>query len=191
MKPGESKTFIFSFRSESKAGMYFEEWELLTEPQLLATLPQLNLSGIVIKRDQDGENRQGLLDRREGEVKDQLIQEILETDLLAKIESPPPLPPNLRDPEVFKAIFEDKNKHLGLYYTPQTMNAIFELLEDISQRAKDGEDYGSLWQGKIEEIDEFIATRVRNKYSRQTLKERYVLLQSKARKVPIDRAMSY
>ena len=34
LKPGESKTFIFSFRSE-KAGMYFEEWELHTEPLLL------------------------------------------------------------------------------------------------------------------------------------------------------------
>ena len=30
-----------------------------------------------------------------------------------------------------------------------------------------------------------------NKYSRQTLKDRFVLLQAKARKVPVDRAMSY
>lgn len=30
--PQESKTFTFSFRSE-KPGMYFEEWEILTEPQ--------------------------------------------------------------------------------------------------------------------------------------------------------------
>lgn len=101
------------------------------------------------------------------------------------------MPPNLRDPEVFKTIFEEKNKHLGLYYTAQTMNSIFELLDDITARARDGNDYAALWQGKIEEIDEFISTRVQNKYSRQTLKDRYVLLQSKARKVPIDRAMSY
>lgn len=34
LKPGESKTFTFSFRSTTP-GMYFEEWELLTEPLLL------------------------------------------------------------------------------------------------------------------------------------------------------------
>ncbi len=31
LKPGESKSFIFSFKSE-KAGIFKEEWELLTEP---------------------------------------------------------------------------------------------------------------------------------------------------------------
>ena len=31
LKPGEAKTFIFSFKSE-KPGMFNEEWELLMEP---------------------------------------------------------------------------------------------------------------------------------------------------------------
>jgi hypothetical protein len=47
LKPGESKIFTFSFRSE-RAGMFFEEWELLTEPLLIKALPVVNLSGIAL-----------------------------------------------------------------------------------------------------------------------------------------------
>ena len=61
LKPGESKTYIFSFRSE-KPGMFNEEWELLTEPQLLETAPLLNLSGMATKADEYIEKRQQLND---------------------------------------------------------------------------------------------------------------------------------
>jgi len=40
IKPGDSKTFAFSFSSE-KIGMYNEEWELWTEPLLHNQLPIL------------------------------------------------------------------------------------------------------------------------------------------------------
>jgi hypothetical protein len=51
LKPGESKTFIFSFRSE-KPGMYNEEWEMLTEPNLINPAPLLCLSGMATKADE-------------------------------------------------------------------------------------------------------------------------------------------
>lgn len=50
LKPGEAKTFIFSFRSE-KPGMFNEEWELLTEPQLLEPAPLVYLSGMATQDD--------------------------------------------------------------------------------------------------------------------------------------------
>ena len=56
LKPGESKTFIFSFRSK-KVGMFNEEWELLTEPQLTNSLPVLSLSGIALQPDLYAEKR--------------------------------------------------------------------------------------------------------------------------------------
>ena len=56
LKPGESKPFIFSFRSEV-AGIFNEEWELLTEPQLLYPAPILNLSGMAVKEDEYIEKR--------------------------------------------------------------------------------------------------------------------------------------
>ena len=56
LKPGESKTFIFSFRSD-KPGMFNEEWELLTEPQLLEPAPLLYISGMAIQDDEYLEKR--------------------------------------------------------------------------------------------------------------------------------------
>ena len=50
-----------------------------------------------------------------------MIQEILDQDLLDKIESPPVAPPDLRTPVVFKEYFEKANRHLGLYYTKDIM----------------------------------------------------------------------
>jgi hypothetical protein len=40
-------------------------------------------------------------------------------------------------------------------------------------------------------LEELIVNKVPNKYSKATLKERYVFLLAQARKVPIDRAQSY
>jgi hypothetical protein len=37
----------------------------------------------------------------------------------------------MRDPDTFKEHFERNNKHLGLYYTKFTMDAFYELLEDV------------------------------------------------------------
>lgn len=51
LKPGESKIFTFSFKSE-KVGIFNEEWNLLTEPVLLNNLPILSLSGIGVEADQ-------------------------------------------------------------------------------------------------------------------------------------------
>lgn len=56
LKPGESKTFTFSFRSE-KIGMFNEEWELLTEPLLMTSLPMLQLSGMALQEDQYADRR--------------------------------------------------------------------------------------------------------------------------------------
>jgi hypothetical protein len=50
LKPGESKTFTFSFSSE-KVGMFNEEWELWTEPLLLQNLPILSLCGVSTEED--------------------------------------------------------------------------------------------------------------------------------------------
>jgi hypothetical protein len=57
LKPGESKTFNFSFKS-SKIGMFNEEWELLTEPLLLTPLNSVCLSGIACEEDSLAEKRE-------------------------------------------------------------------------------------------------------------------------------------
>lgn len=115
LKPGESKTFIFSFRSE-KPGMFLEEWELQTEPYLLETLPVLHLSGIALQEDELIEARQSIIDKLDDSAKQNAAKEALE-DIIHEVRSPTPPPPDMRDPETFKQKFELNNKHLGLYFT--------------------------------------------------------------------------
>jgi hypothetical protein len=50
LKPGESKSFTFSFKS-SKVGMFNEEWELMTEPLLQSPLSLVSLCGIATQED--------------------------------------------------------------------------------------------------------------------------------------------
>ena len=84
MKPGEQKTFIFSFRS-TKPGMFNEEWELLTEPQLLETAPLLNLSGMATKNDDFIERRDELNDCYDRELANLGSGE----DIVDVVKSPP------------------------------------------------------------------------------------------------------
>jgi hypothetical protein len=72
LKPGESKTFTFSFRSADKPGMFFEEWELITDPHMLQALPVIYLSGIATLNDDD---RQKMIRERKATV-DQEIKRI-------------------------------------------------------------------------------------------------------------------
>jgi len=78
LKPGEVKTFIFSFRSEIP-GMFNEEWELLTEPMLIEPAPILNLSGMATRVDEFIESRAELQDTFMKEL--QRTQEIEEADI--------------------------------------------------------------------------------------------------------------
>lgn len=56
LKPGESKSFTFSFKS-AKVGMFNEEWELLTEPLLQTPLSLVSLSGIATQEDLKSKKR--------------------------------------------------------------------------------------------------------------------------------------
>lgn len=58
----ESKTFTFSFRSSDKPGMFFEEWELITDPQTVTKLPLFYLSGMATLND----------DKRQGEIQEKM-----------------------------------------------------------------------------------------------------------------------
>ena len=89
LKPGEQKTFIFSFRS-TKPGMFNEEWELLTEPQLLETAPLLNLSGMATKNDDFVERRDELNEAFQAELANLGSGDAME-DIVDVVRSPPNL----------------------------------------------------------------------------------------------------
>lgn len=61
-----------------KPGIFFEEWELLTEPLLIQQLPLINLTGIATKEDDRIQAREEHLKYREEAVRDQIVKETLE-----------------------------------------------------------------------------------------------------------------
>ena len=110
--------------------MFFEEWELLTEPMLLQPLPMVALSGIATQEDAFVEARAKIDEEFEKRYVQHYSEELLD-DIVGAVRTPTPPPPNMRDPETFKQFFEEKNKHLGLYFTKYSMDAFYELLEDV------------------------------------------------------------
>ena len=124
LKPGESRTFIFSFRSDM-AGMFNEEWELLTEPQLLEAVPILNLSGMATKQDEFIGKRDDLNNAFEVEVAKRGEVEI--SDFMSTHGA---LTPAHQPEESFGEKFERINKHLGMKYN-KSVYAGFKTLYNL------------------------------------------------------------
>jgi hypothetical protein len=131
----ESKTFTFSFRSSDKPGMFFEEWELITDPQTLTKLPLFYLSGMATLND---DKRQSQIHSKMDEVQ-RAIRENAEKQRLLdeedQIREPEPPKPDIRDVATFTKEFEERNRHIGVYFSKSVMDQLFDLLEDIIDRA--------------------------------------------------------
>ena len=112
LKPNESKTFIYSFRSE-KPGMFNEEWELLTEPSLLEQAPLLNLSGMATKVDEYVEKVETF--EKEFEMD---LGKLHDNDVPNQDTTPHETTmQNTTDPLLMQKEFEAINEHTGLYFT--------------------------------------------------------------------------
>lgn len=185
----ESKTFTFSFRSSDKPGMFFEEWELITDPHTLTKLPLFYLSGMATQND---DKRQGLIQAKlnlvEKEIRENKEKQ-RQLDELDQVTEPLPPKPDFRDVATFKQWFEEKNRHIGVYFSESIMNQLIELLDDISELEGNPPIYDSR-HASLEFVEELIA-KIQNPYTRQFLNERYMKILSQSRKVPTDRAQSY
>ena len=96
--------------------MYFEEWELLTEPALLSPLPLINLSGMAVKEDTLGGEREKIEKVFNRQYVDHMADEMFE-DMFCEVKTPTPDAPDMRDPATFQKFFEMRNRHLGLYFS--------------------------------------------------------------------------
>jgi hypothetical protein len=195
LKPGEKKKFVFSFKTE-KVGMFNEEWELLTEPALLGSLPQLSLSGI-------------------GEAEDELVQARADFEAMFTAEmntmaskftddgiseiqmeskTPTKVLPDIEDPLVFAPLFEERNRDRVLYYSKPVMEGFFDLLDDLDhlhRRATGNSLFKTFtWSTKVSEIETMIKA-ISNPLSQQTMFEKYNRLLARAKKIPNHRAHSY
>ena len=125
LKPGESRTFIFSFRSEI-AGMFNEEWELLTEPQLIEAVPILNLSGMATKQDEFIDKRAQLNDAFEVELAKKGEIEI--SDFMSTHGAMTPALPEESFGEKFEPIFVKSAKSVKITLTLSNNRALLSPL---------------------------------------------------------------
>ena len=147
--------------------MFGEEWELWTEPLLLTQLPRLELCGISTQEDK--------LTKAREEFSHQFDVDFMAVDALENVEemvdgvrTPAKSPPNYLDPEQFKEEFEHRNRELGVYFTQATMDACYEILEDIAEiwQRQSGEDLRDnfVWGIKLDEIEALI-DEIKNPYT--------------------------
>ena len=170
--------------------MFNEEWELLTEPLLLSSLPQVCLSGIATQEDQYKKRRADFWQAYEEEfAKRETVDEDI-TSWSSNIKHPKVAEADLSDPLVFKKIFENMNRHLGLYHTHETMENFFDIFDDICLLAERSGKKISKWDCRVETIEKLIS-EVANPYTKKMLSDRYVSLLCKSRKTPNDRALSF
>lgn len=116
LKPGESRTFTFTFRSE-KVGVFFEEWELVPDPHFaLNPLPLLCLSGTSKVEDELVEERAILEKQFIEKSKQHAVSEAME-DMIAEVRTQESETPDARNPAHFRRLFEENNAIGGYYWS--------------------------------------------------------------------------
>ncbi len=141
--PQEKKTFVFTFRSE-KEGIFYEEWQLHTIPELPIKLPAIQLNGVALKYDCDelkyrafkNCRRKLISDRIEDHAKHTLAKEIID-DLVEAVRTPTPPPPNIRDPVVFCYLFENNNRKLRLHFSQSIIDKYLDILKRVGAELKE------------------------------------------------------
>lgn len=81
-------------------------------------------------------------------------------DIIHRVKTPAAPEPDLRDAEVFKGVFEEKNRHLGLYYTKDTMDGFYDILDDLAHlyQKQEGKPLSARfeWSTKVQELETLI-----------------------------------
>lgn len=169
--------------------MFNEEWELLTEPQLLETAPVLNLSGMATQGDAYIDKRAVLNERFGKELAVQDSAEVVD-DAAGDVKTPPQADQSAS--QLVSAHFEQVNEHLGLKYTKsnhENFSMLYQLTVHRLERQGSTEPVEA-FTGEVEYIEELI-TRIQNPYTQESLQKRYVELFYQAKKLPVDRAQSF
>ena len=139
--------------------MFNEEWELLTEPLLMNSLPMLSLTGVSLQTDQYADKRDTFWQQFESTFVQRDARETV-FDLVDRIKTPEQDAPDLHDPQVFAAKFEEVNRDMSLKYTKSSMDGFYELLDDIAElhlRVTGDSLYNTFsWDCKVGSIEKLI-----------------------------------
>ena len=91
--------------------MFNEEWELLTEPLLMNSLPMLSLSGIALQNDLYADKRDLFWKQFETKFVQRDARETV-YELVDRIKTPEQEEPDLHDPAIFGPKFEESNRDM-------------------------------------------------------------------------------
>jgi hypothetical protein len=190
LKPGESKSFTFSFKS-AKVGMFTEEWELLTDPLLTQPLNVVTLTGIATQEDQLKGKRDEFWKNFSSDYPEEPEYTI---DMLeGYVRNQPEQKPDLSDPYILCEVFEDRNRHLGLYYSRDVLETLFDIFDDLRHVLTEYQQEADLpeeWDTRVETLSDMIRL-VKNSYTHQSIHERFIKTVAQAKKTPNDRAHSF
>jgi len=74
----------------------------------------------------------------------------------------------MKDPEIFRPIFEQRNRMMGLYFSQETMDGFYELIEDIEivYERQTGEKLSDVfdWSLRADEVEALIE-KIKNPYT--------------------------
>jgi hypothetical protein len=102
------------------------------------------------------------------------------------------LKPDLTDSFVLCQLFEERNKHLGLFYTRDVLETFLEIFDDLQHVLGQQENcpVPDEWDTRVEQLSSLIK-EIKNQYTFQMINDRFVKTLYQAKKTPIDRALSF
>lgn len=131
LKPGESRNFIFSFKSDIH-GIFNEAWELYSDPKLVEPLQPILLAGHSLTIDTHREFREGFDKKILDDFVWRSMKEIV-SDIVDDVRTTDPPPPDLFDPEVCRVEFEERNAPMGLWYYGLAVSMFRYIYEEVER----------------------------------------------------------
>jgi len=184
LKPGESQTFVFLFISD-KAGMFTEEWDLRTEPLLVQSIPQLKMTGHAYTEEMFIAERYHLRRKLEDKAVWSTANEIV-MDVVRRVRTPTPPPPDLLDPVQCQEQFEARNLKHEVWYTDHVISLLRHLEQAIYRRIPSEATY-TQWDLSLDHMRELIKL-VDDPYHKSALENQVNLAIKLAKVKPIARS---
>lgn len=168
--------------------MFFEEYEIITEPTCLTALKVLTLNGVSVQQECDV-NEFDRFDNEVASITNKHFFDEIVADVVAGVRTPTPPLPDMNNAAVFAREFETRNKKYGLYFGSYEMNAFYELIREAHMRigTRPEDDY---WDGSIDYVHDLIH-RVDSEVSRANLMLTFNRLVNSCKSQPFEKSLAY
>ena len=155
LSPNESKEFYFSFFAE-RNGNFYEDWTLITSPQVKNINLNLHLNGLciqIVDNYTDSVNNFNT-QMQKSSVKTFIKELVLE--LISNIKHNEPALPDMSNVEDFKYYFIKLNKAYNVEYSKYAMDLFNTFSSNVINYLKQENSDESHWEGGIDQLKSFI-----------------------------------